>query len=489
MIKAHLYRLLLITIILLSSPTFATSSSENISLLKLVDQAYPAANPKAHTGIIIQSAKTGKILFQRNSEQLFIPASIQKLFVATASLLYLHPDFTYSTTITSLVKPSHHVLNGDIYIHFSGDPYFSSKDLDELFHTLKKQGVDVITGNIYLDTSAFDDVYYPPGWLWDDLSYSFAAQLSAANINQNKFLLHLTTDKPSQTKPILSVNLPTSLVKLSNNARITQGYYKNCPLTIHSDTNNNYIIAGCIAKNHKTQRRSLAIRDPKPYVKLEVKQAAVAQGIKYNAIEFKAATGNQQHLLANHDSATLSDIVKHMLTQSDNLAADALLKTIGHVYYEKPGTWQNGIHAMQHIFKGSANIDLSSSIITDGAGLSRYNLMSPQQFSQLLYFIQQQNQLSSDLKAALPKPGEAGTLAYRMKSYRQSKRIAAKTGSMSGVSSLAGFINTPNNGKLIFVIVSNGFVGPAKRFHHYEDRLCQLLITSSFSASTDIKST
>ena len=122
MIKAHLNRLLLITIILLSSLTFAAHSSENVSLLKLVDQAYPAASPKAHTGIIIQSAKTGKILFQRNSEQLFIPASIQKLFVATASLLYLHPDFTYSTTITSLVKPSHHVLNGDIYIHFSGDP-------------------------------------------------------------------------------------------------------------------------------------------------------------------------------------------------------------------------------------------------------------------------------------------------------------------------------------------------------------------------------
>ncbi len=471
--------LLLISYYLLTLSMTSALADTSPPLTQWLESSLPKTAYQPHIGIIIQSAKTGKILYQKNATQLFTPASIQKLFVATAALLYLHPDFTYTTTITSNHQPVNHTLKGNAYLKFSGDPYLSSKDLNQLFKQLKHNGVTHITGALYLDTSAFDSIYYPPGWLWDDLSYSFAAPMSAANIDQNKFILHLLPANQTGRPPQLSPNLPSNVLTLSNHAVTTAHYQKTCPLTVYSDTNNHYSIGGCLVKPWKKQRRSLAIRNPEPYIISKIQTAMNTAGISAQRIQFKTTPLSANHPLSTHHSASMSEIVKHMLTQSDNLAADTLLKTLGHHYYKEPGTWQNGIHALQHILSEQTGIDFHLALLTDGAGLSRYNLASPKQFTQLLYFIQQHSKISDDLKAALPKPGGAGTLAHRMHQYQQSNRVAAKTGSMTGISSLAGYINTRHNNKLIFVIMVNGFVGPSKKYQQFEDKLCQYLISTS----------
>ena len=139
-------------------------------------------------GIIISSAKTGKRLYEQNADQLFTPASIQKLYVATAALSYLHPNFTYNTTLSSDVPPQLHTIKGNVYLHFSGNPYLTFEDLQSLLKSLKQNHITRIRGNLILDDHVFDQVPYPPGWLWGDLSYSFAAPLGGGNLDQNKFL-------------------------------------------------------------------------------------------------------------------------------------------------------------------------------------------------------------------------------------------------------------------------------------------------------------
>ena len=464
--------------LLITATSASASSTSPPSVAQWLQEALPKTAYQPHIGIIIQSAKTGNILYQKNATQLFTPASIQKLFIATAALLYLHPDFTYNTTIMSQHMPSKHTLNGHAYLRFSGDPYLSSKDLNQLFKQLKHNGVTHITGTLYLDTAAFDTIYYPPGWLWDDLSYSFAAPLSAANIDQNKFILHLLPANNPGKAPQLLPDISSHVITLSNHAMTTQHYKKSCPLTVYSEANNHYTIGGCLVKPWKKQRRSLAIRNLQPYILSKVQQSMMDAGVTAQHIQFETTPSSSTHQLAIYHSQPLSHIVKHMLTQSDNLAADALLKTLGQHYYHTAGTWQNGIHAMQQVLSEQTGIDFHLALLTDGAGLSRYNLTSPKQFAQLLYFIEKQSNIKNDLKAALPKPGSAGTLAHRMQQYRQSKRVAAKTGSMTGISSLAGYINTQHNGKLIFVVMVNGFVGPSRKYQHYEDQLCQYLITT-----------
>ena len=221
--KRFLLYLLLLSLI--SSSHISIADTPPKTLAQWLESSLPKTAYQPHIGIMIQSSKTGKILYKKNASQLFTPASIQKLFTATSALLYLKPDFTYQTTITTTSHPVKHSLNDDAYLQFSGDPYLSSKDLLQLFTQLKQNGVNRINGTLYLDTSIFDSVYYPPGWLWDDLSYSFAAPISAANIDQNKFILHLTPAKNIGSNPELSSDLPSSIITLTNHV-VTTAHYK-----------------------------------------------------------------------------------------------------------------------------------------------------------------------------------------------------------------------------------------------------------------------
>jgi len=456
-----------------------TKNTESTKISNWINNNYPKSEYNPHIGIIIQSS-TGDILYQQNEDQLFSPASIQKLFIAVAAITYLKPEFTYNTSIltneSSVIK--NNTINGNVYVHFSGDPTLTTQDLNKLFATLKAKKITKITQSLYIDDSDFDQVPYPPGWLWGDLSYSFAAMLSAANLDQNKFLLHLSPNKSLGQQPSLVADIPNEIIKLSNNAITTKKYQKNCPLTVYSSASNSYSIGGCLAQPWKKQRRSLAIRDMHTYVKYQIEQILKQQKISVKSVSFKKAPATATLQLATIESKPLKDIVRHMLTDSDNLTANALLKTIGHNYYHEAGTWQNGIHAMQAILNQKTGINFKLTLLTDGAGLSRYNLATPQQFIKLLSYIDSSPEIKRNIINSLPKPGKPGTLINRLLKEKNNGRVSAKTGSMSGISSLAGYINTKHNGQIIFTIIANGFVGSHQRFNQFEDQLCTWLINT-----------
>lgn len=453
-------------------------SGNKTTISDWVVQHQPETSYSPHMGIIISSAKTGKRLYEQNADQLFTPASIQKLYVATAALSYLHPNFTYKTTLSSDAAPQHHAIKGNVYLHFSGNPYLTSEDLQSLLKSLKQNHITRIRGNLILDDHVFDQVPYPPGWLWGDLSYSFAAPLGGGNLDQNKFLLHLTPAKQLGAHPSLNSHLPNSVLTFSNQAITTKAYNKQCPLTVYSNANNQYTVGGCLVQPWKRQRRSLAIRNLHPYLQFRIQQTLNDQGITVDHITFGQTPATATHTLASISSKPLSVIVKSMLTDSDNLAANALLKTLGQQYYQTSGTWQNGIHAMQHILSNDTGIDFNLSLLTDGAGLSRYNLTSPRQLEALLQDIDKHPELRNTIMASLPRPGKEGTLIHRMATTSGNDRIAAKTGSMNGVNSLMGFIDSQHNGRLRFVIIFNGFVGPSRPYHQFEDQLCAWLINA-----------
>jgi serine-type D-Ala-D-Ala carboxypeptidase/endopeptidase (penicillin-binding protein 4) len=427
-----------------------------------------------HVGIIIRSAKSNKLIYQRNTSQLFSPASTQKLFVATAALDYLGPNFTYKTELFVDGPVIHHNLKGDVVIRFSGDPELSNDDLQELIEVLKDKGVKKIEGKIKLDITAFNNVPYPPGWLWDDLSYSYAAPLTTSIINKNKFVLRFTPAKKLGDKPVLSVDIPNNIIKFDNQLKTTAGFIEHCPVTIYSDAHNHFALHGCLNKAAGRQRRILATRDPIPYVKAMIRQSLEDESIKCSHRIILGNINKNYHLLGSHHSPPLRKLLKDMLKKSDNLITDSLLKEIGRRYYHTQGNWSNGVRALEHILKPTG-INFKHGLINDGAGLSRYNLLSPQQFSKLLEYIYHKPSLRHILMEAVPIAGIDGTLVERMFSEAKDKRVRAKTGSMTGISALAGFIYSRHLGVLSFTIMINGFVGKNHPFTHLEDRICEYL--------------
>jgi D-alanyl-D-alanine carboxypeptidase/D-alanyl-D-alanine-endopeptidase (penicillin-binding protein 4) len=193
---------------------------------------------------------------------------------------------------------------------------------------------------------------------------------------------------------------------------------------------------------------------------------------------FAAKTPINSRLLAEHLSAPLKTVIVHLLKQSDNLYADALFKKLGEYYGHRSGSWQNGLQAELMILSHDVGINLSQLSLVDGSGLSQYNKVTPNDVSKMLYYIDHHSALRDNLIPALPIAGVDGTLAYRMPDLARGRLVHAKTGSMTGVSTLAGFVKTRTHGLLSFVIMINNV--PKDRWPYVlsENRIVEYLARS-----------
>lgn len=431
-----------------------------------------------HIGIVVRSMQTGKILYQKNGNNLFTPASVQKTLTAVAALYYLKPNFQFRTAFLSRASVVNHALQGNLYLKFSGDPDLTSRDLAKLVHQLKGLGIKRINGHVYIDATDYGTVPYPPGWIWDDLSYSYAAPLMTTIIDRNYFSLTMLAPDPGEKRPIITTNLPPGVVHFNNDLIAVSKPRANCPIRIYSNDNNQYHLRGCYYRRWQRQVRKIAIRDMPRYAHVLVRNLLRDNHIVYHGSVSFHATPRGSHVLALHESAPLSHIIKEMLKDSDNLMTNAVFKKLGETYFQSRGTWQNSLKAVKEILAGPTGINFRQALVNDGAGLSRYNLLSPMQLSKLLYFAYHNKTVSSAFINALPIAGIDGTMKYRLTDQRHGSRIHLKTGSMTGITALAGYLRTKHNGTVSFVIMVNGFVKPRKPFIRMEDDICRYLMST-----------
>lgn len=464
----HLFSSVLIFALVLFSNCYGDSLSKGI------DTILKNANPNVNIGLVISSINSGKVIYSHRANYRSSPASTLKLFTAITALQYLGPRYRFLTQLMTDGKIINHTLVGNLYIKFSGDPELQRSDLLNLFKKIHQIGIRHIKGQIYIDNFDYNSVPYPPGWMWGDLSYGYAAALDAIIVDHNRFIIHIMPAQKIGRQPVLTTNLPKGVIKFVNRIITTKAYQHECPLTIYSDIHDQFTLHGCINQSWGRQQRTLAIRDPIKYAKVLINRNLGQVNITHrHTIQSKHAPKHLQ-ILASHSSPQLSVIVTEMLKTSDNLTADSLLKKIGQIYYSRQGTWQNGLNAMRKILTPT-HINFHQNLINDGAGLSRYNLVMPRQFSRLLYFAYKNNAIRKYLIPALPISGRDGTLAGRMRGI--AGRVHAKTGTLTGVSALSGYVFTRHHGVLIFSIMVSGFTGKYYPYRYLEDRICNFLVS------------
>ena len=436
-------------------------------------------------GIIIQSLETGKILFQKNAKQLFAPASTLKLLTAIAALDHLGENFRFQTQLRYRGNMKNHQLHGDLVLHFSGDPTLTHGDLQQLLDHLSKKSIKQINGTIWLDASAYDNQPYAPGWPWEDLSYAYAAPLYAYIIDENRFDLTLQPRKIGQ-RAALHHRLSSHIIHLHNQTRTTLPK-NSCLLRIYSDKHNHYRALGCLNKYIGKQYRKLALRDPLPYIKQLILESLKQQHIKFHGHIRTTWHQRKSKLLATHYSQPLQKIVSDMLKVSDNLVANSLLKKLGQTYYHTQGSWQNGVKALRLTLKHLSGLHFKKWLIDDGAGGSRYNLISPRQLSLFLYMAYQNSKIRQTLMDALATPTKHGTLAHRLTHNKLNHFIHAKTGTFTGASNLAGYVVGPHD-TYSFVIFFNNFVGKNKPYQQLQDQLCRRMLQQLYpSAEKNLK--
>lgn len=399
-----------------------------------------------------------------NSEQMALPASTQKVLTALAALLQLGPDYRFITTLESRGAINGGKLHGNLIVRFSGDPTLKRQQLRNMVAELKKRGVQEITGDVMIDTSVFASHDKAPGWPWNDMTQCFSAPPGAAIVDRNCFSISLYSAPKAGDNAFIRVASYYPVQMFSEVRTLAKGSSdaQYCELDVVPGELNRFTLTGCLMQRAEPLPLAFAIQDGASYAGAIVKDELLQANIRITgSLRRQTQPGPAGTVLAQTQSAPLHDLLTVMLKKSDNMIADTVFRTIGHERFSVPGTWRAGADAVRQVLRQKAGVDLGNSIVVDGSGLSRHNLISPATMMQALQYIAQHD---NELKfiEMLPLAGYNGTLQYRAGLHEAGVdgKVSAKTGALQGVYNLAGFITTASGQRMAFVQFLSGYAVP-----------------------------
>ena len=435
-------------------------SSSGASMQVSVDRLINRLNPHVNLGIVVVDLSSGQTLYSRNAERLYIPASNMKLFSEAATLMALGPDYRFKNQLsTSANQLQQGVLQGNLCVHLSGDPSFSRDDLRTLLASLKEWKITAIQGDVVIDSSLASVNAYPPGWLTADLSYSYGAPIAPLMLDSNRLTVTVNPGAKAGDPAIVEVGDDNEGAIVINNQAKTAANAKGCGVGFTLDQDNNLTVRGCVALGQWAVQQRLAIKNPLMYAQGMIKNQLAKENIRlYGQVHLgKAPSGSL--LIATEHSKPISQLMADTLKPSDNLYADSLYLHTAAKINGSPVNWNEAQPVIKNFLQQQTGIDLKKSIFTDGSGLSRYNLVTPEQTISLLKFLYQRFPLSYEYIAALPISGRDGTLQKRFKIPTQQGFVRAKTGTMTGMNSLSGYLYTANGHTLAFAMFINRLPG------------------------------
>ncbi|MFS8102889.1 D-alanyl-D-alanine carboxypeptidase/D-alanyl-D-alanine-endopeptidase [Lentzea alba] len=407
----------------------------------------------ADVGITVRDTSTGEVVYTRSGSKRSQVASNTKLVTTTAALDLLGPDFKWKTELVSAGSRSGSTLNGDLVLRGGGDPTMSAQRYKALADALKNSGVTKVNGALLLDDTAFDGVPFGPGWAWDDEPYAYNAETSALTVSADARLLAGTVNvrvKPGAADGApaqVSVEPANDHVQIVNNAITGSG---SVSATREHGTNR-IVVNGSIAKSSEDVLKAAPVQDPTSLVSSVFQKALQANGIQVTGGARKAKAPQGAAVLATETSKPLSELVNPLLKESNNMMSEALVKTAGR-------TWSNGINQLSTKW-GGLGVDANWVEIFDGSGMSRFDQISPDDLTWILTKAKAKPWFVA-WATSLPIAGYDGTLANRMGGTAAQYNVWAKTGSMTGVSALTGYVTTgeAQPRQFAFSIVQNNFV-------------------------------
>jgi D-alanyl-D-alanine carboxypeptidase/D-alanyl-D-alanine-endopeptidase (penicillin-binding protein 4) len=437
----------------------------------LADSIFVAARPS----IKVVSLDTKEVIFERDSKLLMRPASNMKLVTSSSALGVLGKDYQFRTQVLADTTLSDGTLHGNLYLKGLGNPDLATADLDSLASLVKLRGVKSVEWSVIADVSFFDDIYWGYGWNWDDEPYSYAPFLTPLSVNDNCVSVSVSPGDSIGGPARVSIEPPTSYVTVLNRARTVRDTVSH-PLLVtrlFKEHLNTILVEGEIRVSANTIQRDISVWKPELYAATLFTESLRRKGITVAREPATGTTPKFAHEVASLAHGLDSTIV-NMNKVSDNLSAELILKTLGTTVPGAPGSSQGGVFAANR-FLSTLGIDTSRINITDGSGLSYHDLLTAEMICQLLEGMSRQADLFPLFRQSLPIAGVDGTLRNRMKRTPAEGNLRAKTGTISGVSSLSGYVKTLDGETLAFSMTMQNFIYPTRLYQRAQDRIGALL--------------
>jgi len=456
-----------------------TSTSETLDRL-LADPALHGAT----VSLMVRDAKSGNTLYQHNPRTRLAPASSLKLLTTAAAMDVLGPQYRFSTQVLGSGSRNGSVLSGNLYLRGLGDPTIQWADYQALAASLAQQGIKQVQGDLVFDDSFFDAERLGIDWAQDDESTYYGAQISALTVSPNTDFdagtLIVTAKAPVAVGQPVSVDISpaTNYVQVSN--RAVSGPGTRYGLTRQHGTNL-LQLTGALAPGRQS-RQLVSVWEPTQLVANLFEQALAQQGISVQGRRvIGGVSPTTATVLAVRESAPLQELITPLLKLSNNNMSEALLKAMGRKT-ANAGTASAGVAAVADFLKRQG-VDAATLIQVDGSGLSRRNLVSSQNLTDLLLAASKQPWFNA-WYSALPIAGNpdrmtGGSLRYRLRGTAAENNLHGKTGSMSGVSSLTGYVTDAGGRRLVFSMLSNNYVAVGSQIKALENSLVTTLAQSA----------
>jgi serine-type D-Ala-D-Ala carboxypeptidase/endopeptidase (penicillin-binding protein 4) len=419
----------------------------------------------ATTAISIRNAVDGKILYTNLGDTRVHPASLMKLFTGVAALETLGIEHTFKTELYTDGKIKDGKLQGNLYIKGLGDPTLTKDDLIAFATELKEKGIHTVAGNLFGDDTWYDDERLSQDLNWSDEPYYSGAQVSALTLSPNEdfdagtVIVDVYPATKSGDAGTIRMVPENSYLKIVNK---TKTVAKNGTSYIKAERmhgSNTIIVTGTVPLGLKQNRSWASVWGPTNYTMNVFKHVLDEQGIELADITLvgRGAVPGNATLLASYESMTLKELLTPFMKLSNNGHGEVLVKEMGRVIGGE-GSWDKGLSVMNQTL-ADLSIDMNTMLLRDGSGMSHKTLVTANEVTNLLYTAQTKPWYE-DFMNSLPVAGieerfVGGTLRYRMNGTAAEGKVKAKTGTLNGVSSLAGYVETKDGETLIFSAIIN----------------------------------
>ena len=440
----------------------------------------PALEP-GFFAVRIVSLDTGSVIYEQDAHKFVRPASNMKLYTVATALDRLTPDYRFITSVYAKEKPEDGKVKGDLVIYGRGDPSIAArfnngdyfKGINDLADRVVAAGVKRIKGDLVGDESYFNGAPLGSGWEWDDLTWSYGAQVSALNINDNAIDLTVKPGDKVGAPVVVTTGPPAAGFMTIDNRAITSARGSKNELQLYRGVGENTLeITGSIPLGDAGFIGGVAIPDPALAFVSMLRDALAKRGVKIDG-RVRTVSGRPGKFLrlppnetpapkptleiASLQSPSFSLIAVHTLKPSQNQYTEIILRTLGKLT-DADGNKSNEDAGLEVVrkFLHEAGVGDSDLVLSDGSGLSRNDMINANATVQLLTFMSK-HRYFAQFRDALPIAGVDGTLRTRMKGTPAEGNLRAKTGSLSSVASLSGYVTTAAGEHLVFSMMLNNY--------------------------------